>query len=225
MITRKKAARKPRTTKKRDFEREGSGYKLAEKEIDRMAGFLRGNPANLDVYDPRDNQMIPPAGSWAMITRKLPPIEGRLDENMRVGRIFFVEHLSNVDEKGFQPNGMYRAMCHSPWGDLHLWPYEYSTIDVVDIVKLWTAEEVIFHPTSIDNARFSEIAFYARSRGIGLADAAVMALGTLTGSVGWFEPREDLAAECEAMERSMHRPWRASFGRREANIKRLSVDL
>lgn len=77
---------------------------------------------------------------------------------------------------------------------------------------MWSDGELIFHPSRIDDVRFSEIAFYARSRGIGLADAAVMALGTLTGPVGWFEPRPDLAEECEAMERSVHRSWSVRIG-------------
>lgn len=189
------------------------GYELAETAKDEMAAtFWPGtDPANMEVYDPRPSQRIEPVGSWIMITRQLPAIEGRIDEHVRVGRIFFVERDPSAGEDGFLLNGTYKVVLHSPWGDVHLWPYEYATIPVDDVVKLWSTEEVVFHPIHIDDARFSEIAFYARTRGIGLADAAVMALGTMTGPVGWFEPRPDLAEECEAMERRVHTPLRQRF--------------
>jgi hypothetical protein len=34
-----------------------------------------------------------------------------------------------------------------------------------------------------------------------------MALGSLTGPVGWFEPAEELAEACESMARRVHEPW------------------
>jgi hypothetical protein len=41
-----------------------------------------------------------------------------------------------------------------------------------------------------------------------LADAMVMALGTIKGPVGWFEPStRELRRECEAMEARVHR-WK-----------------
>lgn len=187
------------------------GYELASSAKEIIASthrFLGGNPANIQVHDPQPNQRISKAGSWIMITRQLPPIEGRIDQHFKVGRIFFAEHDPNTDEHGFQPNGTYKIVCRSEWGDLWLWPYEYASIPVENVIALWTLEEIVFHPRRIDSARFSEVAFYARSRGIGLADAAVMALGTLQGNVGWFEPRPDLAEQCEAMERSVHKPFR-----------------
>jgi len=189
------------------------GFELADSEKDRVASALWGNPANLEVYDPRAGSRVPAGGAWALITRKLPPLEHNLDREMRVGRIFFVEHLGNADEAGFLPDGSYKVICRSPWGDLCLMPYEYSVVPVADILSMWSAEELVFHPLRVDDARFNEIAFYARSRGIALGDAAAMALGTLAGSgVGWFEPRPDLAEECEAMEARVHHPWLTRFG-------------
>lgn len=185
----------------------GPGYELADKEKDRISEGLYGDPANLLVHDPGEKQRVPAGGAWAMVTRQLPPVEGGVDRNMRVGRVFYVEHLSNADSAGFLPDGSYRVLCRSPWGDVCLWPYEYSVFPAVDLTELWAVGELIFHPLHIDDARFSQVVFYARSRGIGLADAAVMALGTLSGPVGWFEPRPDLAEACEAMERRVHRPW------------------
>lgn len=180
------------------------GYELDRKTKDSLASFLRGDPANLEVYDPGPRQRLPEAGAWGLITRKLPPLESAVDKEIKVGRIFYLERLPNTDADGFIKGGLYKALLRSPWGELHLWPYEYSTIEPLAVISMWSEGELIFHPLRIDDARLQEIAFYARTRGIGLADAAVMALGTLTGNVGWFEPRSDLAEECEAMEQSVH---------------------
>lgn len=171
-----------------------------------MGGFsrFRVDPANLEVYDPPEQTRVGPKGSWIMITRKLPPIEHRLDEHFRVGRILWAERSKGADVNGFLKGGVYKVLCPSPWGEVHLWPYEYRTLDVAVIVEMWTTGEIVFHPTRIDDARFTEIAFYARSRGVGLGEAAVMALGQLSGPVGWFEPTEELAAVCEAMERRVN---------------------
>lgn len=59
-----------------------------------MFGF--GNPANADVYRPRPHQIVPKAGGWAMITRRLPPIENSFDETLRVGRIFYVDLSKSI---------------------------------------------------------------------------------------------------------------------------------
>lgn len=49
-----------------------------------------------------------------------------------------------------------------------------------------------------------------------------MALGSLSGPVGWFEPREDLAEECEAMERAVHEPWEIRRARTQAKSKEIT---
>lgn len=193
-------------------------YQYTEREIDLYTSGLyafKVNPENIQVYDPPDSTRIPPGGSWAMITRRLPPLEGQLDREFRVGRILWIERVRDADVNGFSKGGVYKVLCRSPWGEVCLWPYEYSTIDTAAIVSMWTAGEIVFHPTDIDNARFTEIAFYARTRGIGLGEAAVMALGSLSGPVGWFEPRADLAEECEAMERAVHESWEVRLSRRK----------
>lgn len=192
------------------YERQGNDKDAL---IDRalMVGF-GGNdfdPANADVYNPRDHQRVPKAGAWAIITRQLPPIENRINEQVRVARIFYVEHVGNADDFGFAPNGSYKVKCRSPWGDVCLWPYEYSVMDPAKIVALWQSGDIVFHPTSTTEAAFNAIVFYARSRGIALADAMVMAVGTLVGPVGWFEPATaELAEDAEALERHVHR-WPA----------------
>lgn len=146
-------------------------YEFTEDEIDRyddLFGAFKVDPANIQVYDPPDSAKISSDGSWAMITRKLPSIENNLNREFRVGRIVWIERLAGADINGFSKGGVYKVLCRSPWGEVCLWPYEYSTIDTTTIIEMWTAGEIVFHPLNIDNARFTDIAFYARSRGIGL---------------------------------------------------------
>jgi hypothetical protein len=213
MTTRR--SRKPRPGTLRIREATGAPvatYEFTENEVDRyddLCGAFKVDPANVEVYKPSDSSRIEPEGAWAMITRKLPPLEGYLDREFRVGRILWIDRMRDADANGFSKGGVYKVLCRSPWGEVCLWPYEYSTVEPAAILEMWTAGEIVFHPTNIDGARFTEIAFYARCRGIGLGEAAVMALGSLTGPVGWFEPRGDLAEECEAMEQHVHRPWPA----------------
>lgn len=67
------------------------GYELAGEAKDGLASMLLGDPANMEVYDPGLKQRIPEAGAWGLITRKLPPLEGGVDKEIRVGRIFYLE--------------------------------------------------------------------------------------------------------------------------------------
>lgn len=172
-----------------------------------MAATFFGDPANALVYEPGPSQLLPDKGAWIMITRRLPPLEGGIDEKIRVGRVFFAERDPGAMPDGFQLDGTYKIRVRSPWGDVTLWPYEYSTIDALALMQMWQDGEITFHPMQIDAARLSEITFYAQSRGIPLAKAAPMALGTIEGPVGWFEPRADLAAVGEEWEERVHR-WK-----------------
>ena len=186
-------------------------YALGGDDLDVQIWHARAfgaNPANADVYAPRAHQRVPKPGAWAMITRQLPPMEFMLDEQIRVGRVFYVEHEENADEQGFLPNGTYKVVCRSPWHEARLWPYEYSVVAADRLTALWQDGVLLFHPLNLEPARFSHMVFYAQSRGIGLADAAVMALGTLAGPVGWFEPHPDVAPDLEAMVERINRwPW------------------
>ena len=193
----------PRPDGKVSYERQDR-----EKEILCHRATIFGNTANSLVYDPGEKQRIPKDGAWVMITRELPPMEKNLQKHIRVARVFYAEHDGEADEFGFLPDGSYKVVCRSPWADMKLWPYEYSTIDAPSLLDLWQSKEMIFHPMNVQLARFNDIVFYARSRGIGLPDAMVMALGTFKGPVGWFEPTRKLAREAEAMERSVHREWK-----------------
>jgi len=185
---------------KTSYERQGR-----EKELlcDRATMF--GSPDNALVYDPGPKQRVPKEGAWAMITRRLPNMERDMQKVIRVARVFYVEHTGEADEFGFLPDGRYKVLCRSPWGEVMLWPYEYSVMDAETVISLWQDGELIFHPLNVQLARFNDIVFYARSRGIALPDAMVLALGTLKGPVGWFEPPKELAREAEAMEQSVHR--------------------
>lgn len=196
-------------SRRRNVQRVPNSYQLAGDDLvaatEIATGFVTAHPANAEVYDPSDDKIVPADGAWALIIRQLPAIEGQIDQHVRVGRVFYIERLDGTDDRGFLASGQYKVISHTPWGDVQLWPYEYSIIAPQTLIELWQAGELLFHPTAVDKARFNEVAFYARSRGIGLADAAVIALGTLTGSVGWFEPPADLAEQMEAFERRINR--------------------
>jgi len=195
-------------------ERKLGSYKLDPVEAEQRSGIAWNvDRANLLAFDPTKKQKIPKTGAWVMITRRLPPIEGGIDEKVRVGRMFYACHHDDADEEGFRPNGMYAVRITTPeeigsqGRDLTILPYEYSIIPVEEILALWTTGEIIFHPRNVGRAQLDATVFYARSRGIAVADAMVMALGTLSGDVGWFEPLEEIAVDLEAMEERVNR-WK-----------------
>lgn len=161
-------------------------------KIYQSTAFPGTNPCNSDVYAPAEKQLVPQDGAWAMITRELPPMELTLDEHVTIGRVFYLEHCSNADREGFLPDGSYKVLTHSPWGDVWLWPYEYTVIRPEVIIDLWTHGGLVFHPINVQSSTLNAIVFYARSRGISLHDATVMALGTMKGPVGWFDPTDDV---------------------------------
>lgn len=169
---------------------------------------LGGHPANADVYAPKSHQRVPKTGAWAMITRQLPPMEFGLDEHVLVGRVFYVQHHGNADDEGFTTDGTYKVTCVTPWHELTLWPYEYTVVPPARLINYWQQGALLFHATNVEPGRLNEVVFYARSRGIDVADAIVMALGTLEGPVGWFEPHESLADDLEAMAVHINQwPW------------------
>ena len=206
-------------TRKKEAERRASGnHQLDATELRTHDEIFRSwgvDPENILAYDPRAQQIVPKAGAWVMITRQLPPIEGGLDKKVRVGRIFYAWHHEDADERGFRPSGLYmvRMVAPSDTGEsareLSLFPYEYSVLPVESILEMWQGEELKFHPRNISLAALNNVVFYVRSRGIALADAMVMALGTLSGDVGWFEPVDGLAQDLEAIEERVHR-WKPS---------------
>jgi hypothetical protein len=181
-----------------------SSYELSDDEKERR-DILILRPEDYDVIDPRDSQLVPKAGAWIMIVRPLPPMEFGMHEHIRVGRVFYAEHQSNADDAGFVPDGSYKVNVNSPWGSVTLWPYEYSVIPVDRILTYWQEGALTFHPQQESVAQFNAIVFYARQRCIGLADAMVMALGSLAGPVGWFEPATpELAVWMEGMGEELH---------------------
>lgn len=166
------------------------------------------DPASLLMYDPPANNQVGKDGAWVMITRRLPAIVGGIDLHMRVGRVFFAVRDPSSDDEGFAPNGTYKVLVNSPWGDVYLWPHEYGVMPSEDVLECWTTGDLQFHPTGIDAARVNEVTFYARSRGLPLSIAAVMALGSVHTNIGWFEPPAELAEACERWEREAHRVHR-----------------
>lgn len=171
------------------------------------------DPREREVYDPPYNKRIMADGGWAIIIKSLPHLsEPKLNRSVRVGRVFYIEHDEGVDEFGFAPNGRYKVVAKTRWGTVWLWPYEYAVLEPDKLIALWQAGELIFHPTDMEPGRLNDVLHYIRSRGIGVADAMVMALGSIKGNVGWFEPPRSLAKACEQMsERFNHwKPKRKS---------------
>lgn len=146
-----------------------------------------GNPSGAEMYMPPAWKLIPPQGRWVGITRQLPPIEG--NEIARIpGRAFYARVAPGADDRGFQSDGTYKVILRGlPDGDVYLWPYEYVPLSVESLIDGWQSKELRFHPLRLDSARLNAITFYARSRGIALEAAAVMALGSVYEPVGWFE--------------------------------------
>lgn len=145
-----------------------------------------GNALNAQVYDPP--QIVPQAGAWAMIKRPLPPLEREMDRLYTMGRVFWVEQDPNaINEEGFRSDGTYKVWARSALGDVALWPYEYTVLDIDWIVKAWDEGALTFHPANLSSAELSDRVFYCRKVGIGLADAVVICLGSITGNVGWFD--------------------------------------
>lgn len=198
------------------------GHQLPEdeREVQMTIATMAGHYAGADVFEPRDNQLIPEQGSWAMIVQALPPMERDLHEHIRVGRIFYVEREGETDDRGFPPGGRYRVRLQSEWGELKLWPYEYTTIPVERILNYWQGGLMTFHPAAVEQARFNAVVFYARSRGITLPDAMVMALGSLSGPIGWFEPATtEIAAYMEGIAATVGQPLTAINHQRRAAAK------
>lgn len=159
------------------------------------------HPDNRFTYDPQPQHRIPEVGAWVMILRSLPPMERRIDQHICVGRMFYAMRSgsdTDMDKEGFASDGTYRALLQTEWGDVWVWPHEYAKIETDAILAMWQSGEMEFHPTNVSVTELNEQVFYARSRGMGLAQSAAMALGSVEANIGWFEPREDLVPELES---------------------------
>ena len=134
------------------------------------------------------HKAIPAVGCWVGITRELPTIRGNKIVRSSGGGVFWAERPSGAGDDGMMPDGTHKAVLRGlPDGDVYLWPFEYTVLDVETILRHWQSGGLLAHPLNVDPARLSMVSFYARSRGIGLEDAVVMALGELSGPVAWFE--------------------------------------
>lgn len=185
------------------------------------AAAVFGDLLSGDIYDPRENQMIPKSGAWAIIIRPLPPLERGLDEQVTMGRVFWCEQMPNADEQGFLPDGRYKVQCRSPFGDLCLWPYEYRVLSASYLTMAWQEGGFTFHPSAKSEDQFSEQLFYCMSRGISRADATVMCLGTMSGPVGWFEPSDEVADFIAGFQNAGRGLTQVNRDRRAAAKKRM----
>ena len=188
-------------------------YEMTDDEKDFYGSF--GDPANRDMVDPPASKLLPETGAWVLIVRPLPAIEGDIDEHVKVGRIFYAQRFSGADAKGFAKNGTYKVLLPTPWGEVGVYPHEYTVVGADLVLQMWQAGELVFHPTDVEPVRLNEIVFYCQSRCISLADAMVMALGTFNAPVGWFEPSEELAEAVEDMSR-VGRLTEVNYTRRRA---------
>jgi hypothetical protein len=151
------------------------------------------DPRNVWRYQPPPEAMVPKGGAWCIIRSALPPMEREIDSHVTVGRVFWCEHVSdNCDDEGFEPDGSYAVLARTPFGEPRLLPHEYRTISVPLIMEITQQNGFTFHPSKSSAHEVNDTLFYCMSRGIPRGDAMVMALGTLSGPVGWFDPHPGL---------------------------------
>lgn len=200
--------------KGREREREGNGlggYERSPEEKERMTWF--GHPHDRYTVDPPPERRFAKTGAYITMIRRLPV--GGFDKVLP-GMMFFARHVEGTDEFGFDAEGYYKVIAETPWGDVHVWPYEYVVFPPSTIYELFSDAELIFHPAKIDPKTMSEQVFYVQSRGIPLSVALPMCLGTMEGrNIGWFEPTPDLQQEVIAMLASTISagPWLSREGR------------
>lgn len=197
----RKKPRPPRTPKRKTIFQKPGSFRPHEVSPEVIVAGSFGSPLNLDVYQPPVSSLVSPEGSWVMVKRPLPPMENDLHEHVTIGRVFWATHPENADEEGFSPDGKYLMNVTTPFGDLKLWPYEYTVFEPLRLLELWQAKELVFHAVGDQSMNLDDVLFYARSRGIALADALVMALGSIKGPIGWFEPAPELQEAVAALGR------------------------
>ena len=151
------------------------------------------DPRNVWRYAPPPEAMVPKGGAWCIVRSALPPMEREIDTHVTVGRVFWCEHVSdNCDDEGFEPDGSYGVLARTPFGEPKLLPHEYRTISVPLLMECTQQHGFEFNPMKASAHQMNDTLFYCMSRGIPRVDAMVMALGTISGPVGWFDPHPDL---------------------------------
>lgn len=164
------------------------------------------DPANAWVTHPPEDRIVPKQGAWCIIQRQLPPMERGIDKLVTVGRVFWMEHVSsNCDEEGFQPDGTYSVLAKTPFGEPRLFPYEYKRVSIEFLMEMTQAGGYSFTPMALGETFVNDVVFYAMARGIPRPQAMEMALGSLSGPVGWFDSHPDLLGYIDAISR-MGRP-------------------
>jgi len=169
---------------------------IADEEADvedAMSRAHHADPRNVWRYAPPPEAMVPKGGAWCIIRDDLPPMEREIDKHVTVGRVFWCEHVSdNCDDEGFEPDGSYGVLARTPFGEPKLMPWEYRTITVPLLMECTQQHGFVFNPMKASAHQMNDTLFYCMSRGIPRVEAMVMALGTMSGPVGWFDPHPDL---------------------------------
>jgi hypothetical protein len=186
------------TDEEKDKQEMFVGASLAPNEdmADRLRA-VEGMMLNREVYNPSASKRFKRPGTWVMLLRVPPvglPIRDKSIHATKVmsrGLMFWARHDEGTDEFGFNAKGLYKVVTTTPWGEVHLWPYEYSVMDPVAITKMYQAGELIFHPMT-KRPTFTDELFYVMSRGVPVEEAMPMVLGGMVGPIGWFEPSPEL---------------------------------
>jgi hypothetical protein len=151
-----------------------------------------------DAFPEEYDKDIPESGAWIILLMSVKV--GRLIDNSNTKAItvprlslwYAMPHTSNARvllrdigtkrQKNLEYVHLKQAVINTPDGAVHIWPHEYSKVDIAKFLEFCDEDGLFIHYLS-DEARVDESAlFYLRTRGISKANAQRMLLGTLSNS-------------------------------------------
>jgi hypothetical protein len=123
-----------------------------------------------------DDKAIPDEGAWICVTDV--PHTGLSFEVPPLSMWRATRHEGELLAKGL-PFPSQQAVIHTPGGNLHLWPTEYS---IIDNINLFVGQEpdCVMHKLGGEPVLAEDPLFYLMLRGIPRQDAALMLLGDVT---------------------------------------------
>jgi hypothetical protein len=150
-----------------------------------------------DAFPEEYGKEIPADGAWILLlsTVTVGRMVGETTQVISVPRLsmwFAKPHTSNARvllhdlgikrRKDRQYTHLHQAVINTPDGAVHVWPHEFTKIDIGGFLEFCDDDGLFIHYLS-DEAHIDKSAlFYLRSRGISKADAQRMLLGTLRNS-------------------------------------------